>query len=203
MWFPLVLGSGILTVMLTWWRGREVLSRELRTSGVPLDQFLDSLFRNPPPRVPGTAVFLTRVPNAVPHALMHNPYHNNVLHERVVFLTVKIKDVAWVPFEERVSIEPLGHGCLRLTLYFGFMNQPDVSHALAELCKEQGLEFNMMQTSFFLSRETVVPVMSKESGMSHWRERLFAVTARNAGSKEQYYNIPAKRVVELGTQIEI
>ncbi len=202
-WFPLVVGAGVFTVMLTWWRGRKVLFRELGTSAVPLKQYLDSLFRHPPPRVPGTAVFLTSAPDAIPHAFMHNLYHNKVLHERVVFLTVKTKDVPWVPPAERVCIEPLGHGCWQIILYFGFMDRLDVSHALSELCKAHGLEFDMMQTSFFLSRETVIPVPAKRSGMSHWREHMFCAMARNAGSAVEYFNIPANRVIELGTQIEI
>jgi KUP system potassium uptake protein len=202
-WFPLVLGAGALTMMLTWWRGRAVLFRELGSSTVPLKQYLDLLFRHPPPRVPGTAVFLTSAPDVAPHALMHNLSHNKVLHERVVFLTVKVKDIAWVPSGERVCIEPLAHGGWRTFMYFGFMDRLDVSQALSELCKEHGLEFDMMRTSFFLSRETVIPVPSKISGMSHWREHTFAVMARNAGGAVEYFNIPANRVVELGTQIEI
>jgi KUP system potassium uptake protein len=202
-WFPLALGAGVFTVMLTWRRGRETLFKRLQISDAPLEQFLDSLFREPPPRVPGTAVFLTATPEAVPHALLHNLNHNKVLHERVVFLTVEVKDVPWVPFGERVSIESLGHDCWRLLLYFGFKNQPDVSQALTELCRERGLEFDMMQTSFFLSRETVIPVAGIGDGMALWRERMFAAMARNAGSAVEYFNIPPNRVIELGTQIEI
>jgi K+ transporter len=202
-WFPLALGAGMFTVMATWRSGRELLVRRLRNSTVLLEQFLELLFRDPPPRVPGTAVFLTATPDVVPHALLHNLNHNKVLHERVVFLTVEVKDVPWLPFDERVSIEPLGHHCWRVLLSFGFMNQPDVSQALTELCREQGLEFNMMQTSFFLSRETVIPVTRLPSGMAPWRERMFAAMARNAVSAVEYFNIPTNRVIELGTQIEI
>ncbi|MGH8671615.1 MAG: potassium transporter Kup, partial [Burkholderiales bacterium] len=202
-WFPLLLGAGVFIVMLTWQRGREILFARLRSSALPLEQFLDSLFRNLPPRVPGTAVFLTATPEAVPHALLHNLNHNKVLHERVVFLTVEVKDVPWVPFGERVSIESLGHDCWRVILHFGFKNRPDVSQALTELCRERGLEIEMMQTSFFLSRETVIPVVGKSSGMALWRERMFAAMARNAGSAVEYFNIPTNRVIELGTQLEI
>jgi KUP system potassium uptake protein len=201
-WFPLALGAGVFTVMLTWRRGRETLFKRLQISDAPLEQFLDSLFRAPPLRVPGTAVFLTATPEAVPHALLHNLNHNKVLHERVVFLTVEVKDVPWVPSGERVSIESLGHDCWRLVLYFGFKNQPDVSQALTELCRERGLEFDMMQTSFFLSRETVIPVAGI-GDMALWREHMFAAMARNAGSAVEYFNIPPNRVIELGTQIEI
>jgi len=202
-WFPLVLGAGVYVVMLTWRHGREILFDRLRGSTVPLEQFLDALFRDPPQRVPGTAVFLSATPEVVPHALLHNLSHNKVLHERVVFLTVVVRDVPWVPFNERVTVEPLGHNCYRVTLYFGFKNRPDVSQALTELCREHNLDFEMMQTSFFLSRETVIPVAAAAGGMALWRERMFATMARNAGSVVEYLNIPSNRVIELGTQVQI
>jgi hypothetical protein len=128
------------------------------------------LFRDAPHRVPGTAIFLTATPEATPHALLHNLNHNKVLHERVVFLTVETHDVPWVPFEDRVSLEPLGHGCWRVTVRYGFMDQYDVMRAL-ELCAAMGLAFDLMQTSFFISRQKVVPTSST---MARWRERLFA-----------------------------
>ena len=202
-WFPLVLGAVAYIVMLTWRRGREILFQRLRSSALPLEPFLDTLFRDPPVRVPGTAIFLTATPDVVPHAFLHNLNHNKVLHERVVFLTVVVKEVPWVPFNERVDIQPLGHDCYRLTLSFGFKNRTDVSRALTELCREQGLEINMMETSFFLSRETLIPVAHVPGGMALWRERLFATMARNAGSAVEYLNIPTNRVIELGTQVEI
>ncbi|HKF93926.1 MAG TPA: potassium transporter Kup, partial [Gammaproteobacteria bacterium] len=202
-WFPLALGLGVFTVMLTWWQGRNLVFQELASSSTPLERYLDSVLQNPPSRVPGTAVFLNSAPGAVPHALMHNLYHNKVLHERAVFLTVKIKDVPWVPFDERVSIKALGHDCWQVLLSFGFRNRLDVSHALNELCREKGLECDPMETSFFVSRERVVSVAAKKTGMAHWREHLFAAMARNAGSVVEYFNLPANRVIELGTQIEI
>jgi KUP system potassium uptake protein len=202
-WFPLVLAGGMLKVMLTWRRGREILFRKLRGSTEPLEQFLDSLFREPPPRVPGTAVFLTATPDVVPHALLHNLNHNKVLHERLVFLIVEVKDVPWVPFGQRVAIQSLGHHCWRVSLNFGFMNRLNVPKALTELCRDRGLKFDMIQTSFFLSRETVIPVAAAFSGMALWRDHLFAMLTRNAGSAVEYFNIPTNRVIELGTQIEI
>ncbi len=202
-WFPLVIGAAMFMVMTTWRRGREIMLARLRASTVSLEPFLESLFRDAPQRVPGTAVFLTATPEVVPHALLHNLYHNKLLHERVVFLTVTVKDVPWVPFEERVAVEPLGRHCFRVTLKFGFMNRPDVWQSLNELCPEHGLEFELMRTSFFLSRETVIPVVDAEGGMALWRERLFAAMARNAGSAVEYFNIPTNRVIELGTQVEI
>ncbi len=202
-WFPLALGAAVFLLMRTWRDGRNILLARLRSGSVPLEQFLKSLFIEPPHRVPGTAVYLSATPDAVPHALLHNLNHNKVLHERVVFLTVMVKDVPWVPFDQRVSVEPLGHECWRVILQFGFKNRPDVSQALTELCKTQGLPVTMMETSFFLSRETLIPTVGAPSGMALWRERLFAAMARNAGSAVAYFNIPPNRVIELGTQVEI
>ena len=169
---------------------------------MPLEPFLESLFRDPPHRVRGTGVFLTATPDVVPHALLHNLYHNSVLHERVVFLTVTVKDVPYVSSAERVAVEPLGQECYRAVLNFGFMDRPDVWRALSEQCPEKGLEFELMRTSFFLSRQVVVPVEGEE-GMALWRERMFAAMTRNAGSAVEYFNIPTNRVIELGTQVEI
>jgi KUP system potassium uptake protein len=202
-WFPLVLGVAMFTLMVTWRRGREILFGRLRASTVPLEPFLESLFREAPQRVPGTSVFLTATPEVVPHSLLHNLYHNKVLHERVVFLTVAVKDVPTVSPEERVSVQPLGNECYRAALAFGFMDRPDVWHALSELGPPQGLAFDLMQTSFFLSRETVIPVAGAVGGMALWRERIFATMARNAGSAVEYFNIPTNRVIELGTQVQI
>jgi len=203
-WFPLVLASIIFTAMLTWKRGREILTTRLKQDSVPLRPFLESLFRHPPERVPGTAVFLTAEPDATPHALMHNLNHNKVLHESVVFLTVEVRDVPWVTFSERVRLERLGHGCWRVRVRYGFMNRPDVTRAL-ELCGAMGLDFNLMDTSFFLSRQKIVPVHGAQSGrgMALWRERVFAAMARNAGNVTDYFNIPTNRVIELGSRIEI
>jgi len=202
-WFPLVIGAVVFTFMTTWRRGREILFGRLRASTVPLEPFLESLFREAPQRVPGTSVFLTATPEVVPHSLLHNLYHNKVLHERVVFLTVTVKDVPLVAPEERLSIQALGHECYRVMLAFGFMDRPDVWHALSELAPVKGLGFDLMQTSFFLSRETVIPVGGVAGGMTLWRERIFATMARNAGSAVEYFNIPTNRVIELGTQVQI
>ncbi len=200
-WFPVIVGTAVFALMVTWRRGREILLSRLKQSSVPLESFLNSLMRNPPVRVPGTAVFMTSTPGSVPHALLHNLAHNKVLHERVVFLTVVIKDVPWVPARERVHIEDLGNNCFQLTAHFGFKDRPDVMQALGQ-CREYDLEFQPLQTSFFLSRETVIPSIRVE-GMALWRERLFATLARNAGSPVEYFNLPANRVIEVGTQIEI
>ena len=201
-WFPLTIAAFVLVVMLTWRRGRAILMERLKSSSIPLGAFLESLFLDPPHRVHGTAIFMVADTEAVPHALLHNLSHNKVLHERVVFLTVTITDEPWVPFDERVSVTPLGHGCWRVHMKFGFKNRPDVPQAL-ELCREHGLEFEMMATSFFLSRETLIPMANVPGGMAVWRERLFATMSRNASSAVDYFNIPSNRVIELGTQIEI
>ncbi|KWR89679.1 potassium transporter Kup [Cupriavidus sp. IDO] len=202
-WFPLVVGAGMFVVMLTWLRGRKALLDRLQSTDVPLKSFLESLFLSPPPRVPGVGVFLSPTPDVVPHALMHNLNHNRVLHERVVFLTVKMKDVPTVPAAERATVEPLGHDCYRITLRFGFMNRPDIAQALYALPPGSGLAFDIMDTSFFLSRETIIPTAGVPSGMALWRERLFATMSRNAGNAADYFNLPANRVIEIGTQIQI
>ena len=201
-WFPLAIGAAMFTVMTTWRRGREILFQRLNASSVPIEPFLKSLFADPPPRVPGTAVFLTATPDVTPHALLHNLNHNKVLHERMVFLTVEMRDVPWVQFDERVVCERLGNGCWRVRVRYGFMNRPDVTRAL-DLCGALGLEFDMMETSFFLSREKLVPAAGGISPMARWREHMFAAMARNAGNITDYFNIPSNRVVELGTRVEL
>jgi KUP system potassium uptake protein len=201
-WFPLAIGAIVFTAMITWRQGRSIMFNRLRASSVPLKPFLDSLFVDPPQRVPGTAVFLTATPEATPHALLHNLNHNKVLHERVVFLTAEMTDEPWVPFQDRVRLTKLGHGCWRMNVRFGFMNEPDISQTF-EIASALGLEFEMMSTSFFLSKETVVAVASLPSGMAFWRERLFATMARNAGNAADYFKLPTNRVIELGTKVEI
>jgi KUP system potassium uptake protein len=194
-WFPLALAAALFVVMASWRRGRAALHRQLRESSVPLEPFVKSLVADRPQRVAGTAVYLTATPEVTPHALLHSLKHYRVLHERVVFLTVEFRDVPWVPFEQRVRCERIGPEVWRVAVRYGFMNRPDVVEAL-ELCGALGLEVEPMQTSFFLSREKIVPVAS-------WRDRLFAAMARNASSVTDFFNIPPNRVVELGTRVEI
>ena len=201
-WFPLLIGAIVFTLMTTWRQGRSILFNRLRASSVPLKPFLDSLFVEVPQRVPGTAVFLTATPDATPLALLHNLNHNKVLHERVVFLTVEVTDIPWVTFDKRVAVMKLGHGCWRMSVRYGFMNEPDITQAL-EIASTLGLEFDMMSTSFFLSRETVLAVPDLPSGMAFWREKLFAMMARNAGNAADYFKLPTNRVIELGTKIAI
>ena len=201
-WLPIAIALMVLTIMLTWRRGREVLFNRLRSSSVPLDVLLPSLFISPPHRVPGTAIFLTATPEATPHALLHNLNHNKVLHERVVFLTVDVTNSPWIDMKDACEVQDMGNNCFRVIIHFGFMNQPNILQAL-KACESKGLSFNMMETSFFLSREKIVPVASIDSGMPMWREHLFATMARNAGTAVDHFNIPTNRVIELGTQVEI
>jgi KUP system potassium uptake protein len=201
-WFPLVIGGGVFLAMSTWRRGRERLLAHLRESSVPLEPFLNSLFADPPQRVTGTAVFLTATPDVTPHALLHSLKHYRALHERVVFLTVETRDVPWVAFEDRVRVEKLGNNCWRVRVRYGFMNRLDLLRAL-ELCGALGLEFDLMQTSFFISREKIVPAARGSGTMARWREHMFSAMARNAGNITDYFNIPTNCVIELGTRVEI
>jgi KUP system potassium uptake protein len=199
-WFPLLLGAIMLTVMLTWKRGRELVFENLQAHAIPLDDFLRSLFVAPPVRVDGTAIYLRGESDGVPHALLHNLAHNKVLHERVVFLTVTIREEPWVPPSERAAVIPLGHNCYQLNVCFGFKDEPDIPAAL-DICRDLGLKFEMMETSFFIARQTVISVPGR--GMAPWREHLYIAMSRNARAAADYYQIPPNRVIELGTQVEI
>ncbi len=199
-WFPLLLGTILLTLMLTWKRGRELVFENLEKHAIPLDAFMESLFVAPPARVPGTALFLRGESDGVPHALLHNLSHNKVLHERVVFLTVHMREVPWVPAEEQVKVVELGHNCFQLDVQYGFKDEPDIPGILRQ-CGGLGLTFEMMETSFFIARQTVISAPG--GGMAPWREHLFVMLSRNARAAADYYQIPPNRVIELGTQVEI
>jgi KUP system potassium uptake protein len=199
-WFPLLLGTILLTLMLTWKRGRELVFENLEKHAIPLDAFMESLFVAPPARVPGTALFLRGESDGVPHALLHNLSHNKVLHERVVFLTVHMREVPWVPAEEQVEVAELGHNCFQLDVQYGFKDEPDIPGILRQ-CGGPGLTFEMMETSFFIARQTVISAPG--GGMAPWREHLFVMLSRNARAAADYYQIPPNRVIELGTQVEI
>ena len=200
-WFPLALGSIVFVVMTTWRHGREQLAESIAGGSPPLTGFLDALFRDPPPRVPGTAVFLTASPETTPNALLHSLKHYKVLHEQNVFLNVEFRTVPWVGPDERVMAERLGHDCWRLHARYGFMQRPEVVDAL-ERCAPAGLVIDPMQASFFLSREKIVPA-ERRRGLARWRDILFATLARNAAGTADFFNIPANRTVELGTRVEI
>ena len=199
-WFPLVLGLFAFLIMSTWRRGRDLVLRELKQSGLALEPFIASLAEHPPLRVPGTAVFLTANINAVPNALLHNLKHNKVLHERNVLLTVETLESPVAEYGERTEITALGHDFFRLTLRFGFAEDPDIPAAL-QSCAAKGIGFDMMDTTFFVSRESIVA--TDRPGMPLWRDKLFAFLARNASSATAFFRIPGNRLIELGTQVEI
>jgi KUP system potassium uptake protein len=199
-WFPLTLGVLLFTLMLTWRRGRAQMFENLQKHAIPLDAFLESLFIAPPTRVAGTAIFLRGERDGVPHAMLHNLLHNKVLHERVVFLTVHIADEPYVDAASRIRITGLGHGCHQVDVRFGFKDEPDIPGIL-DRCAAHGLAFDMMQTSFFVARQTVISTPG--GGMAPWREHLFVAMQRNARDAADYYRIPTNRVIELGTQVEI
>jgi len=200
-WFPLAMGACVFTIMVIWRQGRETLRNNLLGLSPPLEGFLQSLFKFPPQRVPGTAVFLTSTPETTPAALFHSLKHYKVLHTQNVFMTVEFRDVPWVEPGERVECERLEHDCWRVTARYGFMEQPDVGRAL-ELCGPLGLQLDPMEVSYFLSREKIVPA-ARAHGLARWRDMVFSTMARNAGSITDFFNIPANRAVELGTRIEM
>ncbi|MGY0342128.1 potassium transporter Kup [Xylella fastidiosa] len=200
-WFPLLLGVVIFTFMRTWLRGRKLLHEEMRKDGINLDNFLPGLMLAPPVKVPGTAVFLTADSTVVPHALMHNLKHNKVLHERNVFLTVKTLKIPYAANSERLKIEPISNGFYRVHIRFGFMETPDVPSALMCSKDHAGIDFDPMHTTFFVSRETVIP--SANRGMPIWRDKLFVLMHRNAAPANAFFRIPGNRLVELGAQVEI
>lgn len=199
-WFPLALGLLMFGVMSTWARGRELLLGSIRRDGLALQDFIDTLDTRSLNRASRTAAYAVADPTTVPQALLHNLKHNQVLHERNVILTVVFHEVPWVPMERRVQVDALGHGFWRVTVNFGFMNTPDVPQALT-LTQQQGLHIPVFETTYFLSRETVVPTPGE--GMNNWRERLFAAMSRNAGGVVEFFKLPSNAVVELGTRVQI
>lgn len=198
-WFPLLVGLIVFTILTTWAKGRQLMIARLRESAMPIKVFIESAASSAA-RVPGTAVFMTSSPEGVPHALLHNLKHNKVLHERVILLTVKIADEPYIREVDRFLIDDMGHGFHRMILRYGFMDEPDVPAALAATSR-CGEKFKMMDTSFFLARQTLLA--SSRPGMAIWREKLFAWMLRNAESAMEFFRLPTNRVVELGSQVEI
>jgi KUP system potassium uptake protein len=198
-WLPLLIALALFTLLTTWRRGRQLLIARKKQRAVGRDDFI-RLMADDVPRVPGTAVFLTGDREIIPGALLHNLKHNKVLHERIVFLTVKVEDVPYVADAECAEIKDLGKNFYRVLLRYGFMQQPDIPRGL-ELCGKVGLPFEMMETTFVLGRDTVIP--TREPGMALWREHIFAWMTRNAATARDFFRIPAGRVIELGSQIEI
>ncbi|MBQ0929133.1 potassium transporter Kup [Ideonella sp. 4Y16] len=199
-WFPLLIGAGMFLLMLTWKQGRRLMRDRVRDEAIDLAGFLEAIFVSPPVRVPGTAVFLVAEQGLTPNALMHNLKHNKVLHEYNLFVTVRHHEVPWIGFDKRLQLESLGHDCWQVTLNFGFKNDPDVPEALQQL-KDRGVPLDDMDTSYFLSRDTVIPTFG--AGMAMWREKLFASMHRNAADMADFLNLPSNRIVELGAKVEI
>ena len=199
-WFPIVIGIGMFTLMLTWVQGRKLVGDRMRDEAIDLDSFLEAVFVHPPTRVAGTAVFLSSEVGLTPNALMHNLKHNKVLHEYNLFVAVKHHEIPWVGFNKRIEIKPLGHDCWQAVLHFGFKNDPDVPEAL-KLLEGRGIPLPDMDTSYFLSRDIVIPTFGH--GMAMWREKLFAGMHRNAAAAADFLNLPSNRIVELGAKVEI
>jgi KUP system potassium uptake protein len=199
-WLPLAVGAAGFTVMATWRTGRARLRHRLVNSLLPIENFLQDVERHRPHRVPGTAVFLAGNPDGTPDALTHNFKHNKILHTRVVLLTFLTEEEPYVERERRVSVTELGQGFYRVIGRYGFMEEVDAWEVL-RLCRPHGLVFREMDTSFFLSRETVIP--GGRRGLARWRKRLFALLARNAQPANAYFRLPPNRVVELGMQVEL
>lgn len=199
-WFPLTLGLALFVLMSTWRRGRELLMESTRRDGLSLQDFIDQIDPRSVNKAERTAVYAVADAETVPQALLHNLKHNQVLHARNVILTVHFHDVPWVPMERRIDVKPLGHSFWRVQVNYGFMNTPDVPKAL-ELTASHGLQVSLFETSYFLSRETVVPTPG--GGMTNWRERLFATMSQNAGGVVEFFRLPGNAVVELGTRVAI
>jgi KUP system potassium uptake protein len=199
-WFPLAMGLGVFIMMTTWRRGRELVVREIKQGGLALAPFIENIVQHPPLRVPGTAVFLTGNVQAVPHALLHNLKHNKVLHQRNVMLTVAILETPLAEEYERIEITPMHGEFYGLELRFGFAEDPNIPQALTR-CARANLPFDMMDTTFFLSRETIVA--TDRPGMALWRDKLFVFMARNALPATAFFHIPGNRLIELGAQVEI
>jgi KUP system potassium uptake protein len=199
-WVPLLFGSTIVLMILSWRRGSRILTQKTRRIEVPLDDLLRAMEKRPPHTVPGTAVFLTSDPDYAPTALLHNLKHNKVLHEHNVILTIKTADTPRVREEDRVQLEPVTPRFTRVTLRFGFMETPNVPKALA-LARKRGLHFDIMSTSFFLSRRALRP--QAHSGIPRWQDRLFIALARSASDATDFFQIPTGRVVEVGTQVTV
>ncbi|HET8711915.1 MAG TPA: KUP/HAK/KT family potassium transporter, partial [Spongiibacteraceae bacterium] len=195
-WFPLLLAVLIFFAMTTWKRGRALLNKRLEDEALPLDIFVQSAADVT--TVPGTAIFLTGQPHKVPHALLHSIKHYKCLHERVVIMHVEIRDEPYVPVTERANVQQISDQFFTVSIHYGFMDEIDLPQAITQ-CERFGLKFDVMDTSFFLGRETLIPKLHSE--MSFWREKLFITMYRNAGTAAAYFKIPPNRIVELGAQV--
>jgi KUP system potassium uptake protein len=199
-WVPLLMAIVIFTLMLTWKSGRSMLYTRLKSEAMDILPFVDAIGAHPPARVAGTALFMTPNPDGVPHALLHNLKHNKVLHERVVILTVRFMDYPHTSMEERIAVETLPYQFYRVTVQYGFKDEPDLPRDLA-LCKEFDLDIDPMDTSFFIGKEILIA--SEKSGMPVWRKKIFIGMFRSAETITNQFNLPPNRVVELGSQVKI
>ena len=199
-WFPLLIGGVVFMLMMTWKQGRALMAQAQHADAIELDSFLEAVFMAPPVRVDGTAVFLTAETGTVPNALLHNLKHNKVLHAQNLFVTVRNHEVPWIGLDKRLEVKALGHDCWEVVIHYGFKNDPDVPKALA-LMRGRGCELDPMLTSYFLSRDLVVPTLG--SGMAFWREKIFAQMHHNAGAAAEFLNLPNNAVIELGSKLEI
>ncbi|MFC1393219.1 potassium transporter Kup [Acinetobacter junii] len=201
-WVPILIGAVVYTILMTWKRGREIVFKRMETNALSIELFIKSIGMSKETQfVPGEAIFLTGTPNIVPHAMLHNIKHNKVLHERNVIVTVYTQDIPYVAREDRIKVEKLDDHFYRIYMYYGFKDQPNIPNALEQAYQELGFEFDMMQMSFFISRDRIVHTVG--DGMSPWREKLFISMQRNTSPVSDFYQIPTNRVVELGSQIEI
>ena len=199
-WFPLAIASAVFILMKTWNDGRGLMRAALAQDAIALPEFLESVFVSPPVRVEGTAVFMSAEAGTVPNALLHNLKHNKVLHAQNLFVTVQNHEVPWMQGKGQVELQPLGHDCWQVTVHYGFMDDPDLPRALA-LLRGRGCELEPMRTSYFLSRDTVIPTVG--TGMAPWREKLFAQMHHNASDAADFLRLPNNSVVSLGSKIEI
>lgn len=205
-WVPLIIGAVIYILMTTWQKGRQVLFRRLKERSMPIEEFCLKILREPPLRAPGTAIYMTGDPWGVPVPLLHNLKHNKVLHQRVAILTIQTREVPFVNKKDRISIQEVMPNMYRILVYYGFMEIPKMKHIL-EACRQKDINFNVNDTTFVLGRETIIaekgPNKPDEQGMSHWRERLFAVMSKNAQRPTAFFRIPPNQVIEVGIQVEI
>jgi len=200
-WYPLFLGLIIFTCLITWYRGRKLLRDKLVAGSIHLQEFITSLLAHPPHRVEGTAIFLTAHIDYVPIAMLHNLKHNRVMHERIFFVKLSTWDVPYVNDQERLSINDLGGNIFLVRAVYGFKESPDINKVLSLLSEQKNIQFNLMDTSFFVARDTIVP--SANPGMAIWREKLFGWMMQNAAKPSDFFKIPTNRLVELGAKVEI
>jgi len=200
-WFPLLLALCGIILMTTWWRGRQLVAERLRANLRPLDDFFDAIDRNPPKRVKGSAVFMSRNTEGTPAALTHNLAHNKILHENVILLVIQSEDVPYVDWRERITVEPLKASFYRVIARYGFLETPHVPRIVRRLKEQFKLDIDLKDCTFFLGHETLIP--SKRPGMAIWREKLFAFMSRNSQRATEFFRLPPDQVVEIGLQIEL